>query len=81
MANFADAIARSGDGLVATTTESLQHQIDKLTQRTSDIQARLDLHKQTLTQQFTKMEAALASLQTQSTALANQIKALQSSNN
>jgi flagellar hook-associated protein 2 len=80
MANFADAIARSGDGLVATTTESLQQQIDKLTQRTNDIQARLDLHKQTLTQQFTKMEAALAALQTQSTALANQIKALQSSN-
>jgi flagellar hook-associated protein 2 len=81
MSNFADAIARSGDGLVADMTDSIQHQIDTLTARSADIQTRLDQRKQTLTQQFTKMEAALAVMQAQSTALANQIKALQSSNN
>lgn len=81
LANILDTIARSGDGLVATTTQSLQHQIDTLTSRSTDIQNRLDQRKATMTQQFTKMEAALATLQTQSTALANQLKALQSQSN
>ena len=81
MSNLADAIARSGDGLVADMTESIQSQIDSLTARSTDIQARLDQRRTTLTQQFTKMESALAVLQAQSTTLANQINSLQSSNN
>jgi flagellar capping protein FliD len=81
MSNVADGDTRSGDGLIPGITTSFQSQIDSLTARSQVIQGRLDAHKAALTQQFTKMESALAVLQAQTTALTNQIKGLQTTSN
>ncbi len=79
MSNVSDAVTRSGDGLVAGMTTALQSQIDSLTDRSTQIQARLDAHKAALTQQFTTMETVISKLQTQTSALTNQIAGLQAS--
>ena len=78
IASAADFIARSGDGLTVTMTTALQAEISALTQRSSDIQARIAIHRATLTSQFIKMEAALSTLQSQQAALLSQITTLQS---
>jgi flagellar hook-associated protein 2 len=77
ISNVADAATRSGDGLIAGITTSLQTRIDTLTKQSEAVQARLDAHKTLLTQQFTRMEAALSKLQAQTSALTNQINGLQ----
>jgi flagellar hook-associated protein 2 len=77
----ADSITRSGDGLIAGMTNSLQGEIDSLTARSTAVQSQLDQRRAAMTAQFTAMEAVLSKLQAQSTDLANQIKGLQTSGN
>jgi flagellar hook-associated protein 2 len=80
VATLSDALSRSGDGVAASQITSLQTRMDMLSRRSDDIQTRLDRHKDTMTQQFVAMEAALAKLQAQGATLSSQIKGLQSSN-
>ena len=77
----ADAIARSGDGSVAAQQEAIQRTITSLTTRADTVQQMLDRRKELLVNQFTAMEAAIARIQTQGTAITNFIKSLQSQNN
>ena len=80
LATLGDLLSRSGDGLAASQITSLQTRTNVLSARADDIQARLDRHRETLTQRFVAMETALARLQAQGAALSSQIKSLQSSN-
>ena len=77
----ADAIARSGDGSVAAQQEAIQRTITSLTTRADTVQQMLDRRKELLVNQFTAMEAAIARIQTQGTAITNFVKSLQSQNN
>jgi flagellar hook-associated protein 2 len=75
----ADAIARSGDGAVATQQDSIQRTITSLTTRADTVQQILDRRKELLVNQFTAMEAAIAKIQTQGAAITNFVKSLQQS--
>jgi flagellar hook-associated protein 2 len=77
----ADAIARSGDGSVAAQQDAIQRTITSLTTRADTVQQMLDRRKELLVNQFTAMEAAIARIQTQATAITNFVKQLQSQNN
>jgi len=76
----ADAIARSGDGAVATQQEAIQRTITSLTTRADTVQQMLDRRKDLLVKQFTAMEAAIARIQSQGTAITNFMKSLQAQN-
>ena len=79
--NAADAIARSGDGAVATQQESIQRTITSLTTRADTVQQMLDRRKELLISQFTAMEAAMARIQTQGTAITNFLNAVRAQAN
>jgi flagellar hook-associated protein 2 len=76
----ADAIARSGDGAVATQQDAIQRTITSLTTRADTVQQMLDRRKDLLVKQFTAMEAAIARIQSQGTAITNFMKSLQAQN-
>ena len=76
----ADAIARSGDGAVATQQDAIQRTITSLTTRADTVQQMLDRRKDLLVQQFTAMEAAIARIQSQGTAITNFLKSMQAQN-
>jgi flagellar hook-associated protein 2 len=76
----ADAIARGGDGSVATQQDALQRTITSLTTRADTVQGMLDRRKEALIKQYTAMEAAISRIQTQGTAITNFMKALQAQN-
>lgn len=76
----ADIVARSGDGAVASQQEAIQRTITSLTSRADTVQQMLDRRKELLVNQFTAMEAAIARIQTQGTAITNFLKSLQSQN-
>ena len=76
----ADAIARNGDGAVATQQEAIQRTITSLTTRADTVQQMLDRRKDLLVKQFTAMEAAIARIQSQGTAITNFMKSLQAQN-
>jgi len=76
----ADAIARSGDGAVASQQEAIQRTITSLTARADTVQQMLDRRKELLLQQYTAMEAAIGRIQSQGTAVTNFIKSLQAQN-
>jgi flagellar hook-associated protein 2 len=76
----ADAIARSGDGAVATQQDAIQRTITSLTTRADTVQQMLDRRKDLLVQQFTAMEAAIARIQSQGTAITSFLKSLQVQN-
>jgi flagellar capping protein FliD len=76
----ADAIARSGDGAIAGQQDAIQRTITSLTSRADTVQQMLDRRKQILITQFTAMEAAIARIQSQGTAITNFLKSLQSQN-
>jgi len=73
----ADAVARSGDGAVATQQDAIQRTITSLTTRADTVQQMLDRRRELLVSQFTAMEAAIARIQTQGTAITNFLKSLQ----
>lgn len=80
MFSSADGLAQSGDGTIQVEEDNIQAAIDLATKRAADAQRRLDAERAALTKQFTAMETALSKLQSQSSALTNQLNALQQSN-
>jgi flagellar hook-associated protein 2 len=76
MKTAADAMTRSGNGLVAGQTESLQRSVESLSRRTEDVTARLELRRESLIRQFARMEEALGRIQSQGDWLSSQIKAM-----
>ena len=76
----ADAIARSGDGAVATQQESIQRTITSLTTRADTVQQMLDRRRELLIAQYTAMEAAISRIQSQGTAITNFLNAMKAQN-
>lgn len=76
IATLSSQLSRSGDGLVAQQTSALQQEISDLGDQITSIQARLDAKRTALTAQYTAMETALSKLQSQGSALTNQINSL-----
>lgn len=76
----ADSVARSGDGAVASQQDAIQRTITSLTSRADTVQQMLDRRKELLINQFTAMEAAIARIQTQGTAITNFLKSIQAQN-
>lgn len=76
MAAAATSLVRAGDGTVAIQLDSLDRSISSLQRRMGDAEARLELRRQTLVEQFTRMEAALSALHAQGDWLASQLDAL-----
>ena len=76
----ADSVARSGDGAVASQQDAIQRTITSLTTRADTVQQMLDRRKELLINQFTAMEAAIARIQTQGTAITNFLKSIQAQN-
>ncbi|HYD54049.1 MAG TPA: flagellar filament capping protein FliD [Gemmatimonadaceae bacterium] len=80
LARAGEVVTRTGSGLVASNTTTLQTAIDRLGARADDVQARLDRRREAMVRQFTVMEAALSRIQSQGNWLTSQVKALQGSN-
>ncbi|MBW3630163.1 MAG: hypothetical protein KY464_12795 [Gemmatimonadetes bacterium] len=68
--------SRVGDGSVVLQTNVLGRSIDLLKDRLENIQSRLDIRREALIKQFTRMEAAMSRFQAQSNSLAPQLAAL-----
>jgi flagellar hook-associated protein 2 len=66
----------AADGIVASQTTALSTQVDQLTSRQADVQARLDAKRAALTAQYTAMETALSTIQSQATYLTQQINSI-----
>jgi flagellar hook-associated protein 2 len=79
MARLTDLLTRAGDGTIATQTGSIEQSVEVLQRRADDVQARLDRRRETLTAQFTAMEAALSRITAQGDWLTQQLRALQGS--
>jgi flagellar hook-associated protein 2 len=79
IARSGELITRTGDGVVARNTGSLQTSIERFDSRALDVQERLERHRERLVRQFAAMEAALSRIQAQGNWLASQVQALQSS--
>lgn len=76
MAQATDLLTRSGDGTIATQSESIDGSIAALERRSDDIAARLERRRESLVKQFTAMEAALSRIQAQGNWLSQQISSL-----
>jgi flagellar hook-associated protein 2 len=72
-----EPIVRNGDGIIPTQISSLEQSIESLTKRADGIEARLNIRRDSMVNQFTRMEGALSLLQSQSNWLTSQIQALQ----
>jgi flagellar hook-associated protein 2 len=72
-----ETITRTGDGTVASQVDGLGRSIDSLGRRIGDIELRLEMQRERLISQFTRMERALSMINAQGDWLAMQIKALQ----
>jgi len=79
MTRLTDLLTRAGDGTIATQTESIDASVSALQRRADDVQVRLDRRRQTLTAQFTAMEAAMSRITAQGSWLTQQLQALQGS--
>lgn len=77
MFNRAAPMVQSGDGEIQSHQDTIQSAIDNAEKRADAVQARLDKQRDSLVKRFAAMETALARLQAQSSALVNQINALQ----
>jgi flagellar hook-associated protein 2 len=71
---------RSGDGTIANQLVSIDSTIETLNRRANDVESRLQLRRETLTLQFTRMEQAMSLLNSQSTWLSGQVQAMNRSN-
>jgi flagellar capping protein FliD len=65
---------------VATQQDAIQRTITSLTTRADTVQQMLDRRQDLLVKQFTAMEAAIARIQSQGTAITNFMKSLQAQN-
>jgi flagellar capping protein FliD len=73
----AQALTRSGTGVIAVQLDSLDRSAANLSRRRDDAEARLDMRRDTLTAQFVRMESALSMLNSQGAWLSSQLQALQ----
>lgn len=73
MQDFADSIAKSGDGTLARRTKALENQIDDIKERITDMNERMELKRQRLLEKFLAMEETLGQLNSQSSYLAAQL--------
>jgi flagellar hook-associated protein 2 len=67
---------RTNDGVIAMQISSIDRSIVTMNKRLDDIETRLEVRRQALIAQFTRMETAMSMLQSQSTWLTSQIQAL-----
>jgi len=67
--NLLSRLTSSVDGTLTLRDKTLQEQIDQYNERQAQLQERIDAKEQMLYNQFYAMEQALASLQTQQSAL------------
>jgi len=67
---------RTNDGVIPTQINSITRSIETMNKRLDDIESRLEVRRQALIGQFTRMEAAMSVLQSQSTWLSSQIQSL-----
>ena len=65
-----DFLTRIGDGVIYTVTDSIDQQISELEERIADMEEALAAREEQLREEFTAMEQALATLQSQSQFLA-----------
>ena len=80
MQAMADLQSRLGDGSVVLQTTSLDRSIELLNDRLDNIQSRLDIRREALIKQFTRMEEAMSRFQSQSSSLGSQLAALTGQN-
>jgi flagellar hook-associated protein 2 len=71
-----ELLTRSGDGLVAGQTETLQRSIDSLNSRKDAAELRMEVRRESLVRQFTRMEEALNRIQAQGNWLYQQMQAM-----
>ena len=69
-------LTRAGDGAVVTQVTSLDSNITSLNRRMDDAETRLEIRRQAMIAQFTRMESALSLLQSQGARLQSQIGVL-----
>ncbi|MEX2570309.1 MAG: flagellar filament capping protein FliD [Gemmatimonadota bacterium] len=67
---------RESDGTIASQVGALDRSINTMNSRLDDIEARLEVRREALISQFTRMEAALSQLQSQGNWLTAQIQSL-----
>jgi flagellar hook-associated protein 2 len=79
MERLLDGYTRTGDGLLALNTDSIDQSVGTLERRQADVQGRLDRYRESLIRQFSAMEAALSRIQSQGTWLTNQIASMNKS--
>jgi flagellar hook-associated protein 2 len=77
--SWSDGLTTFGTGMLDVKKNSLQGSIDRLNDRVTAIDARLDVRKAQLLQQFARMESVLAQLQSQASGLSGQIASLTAS--
>lgn len=76
MARQSEQISRAGDGTIAMQIESAQNSADSLTSRIDAAEQRLEQRRQTMIEQFARMEEAMSRLQSQGNWLASQLQAM-----
>lgn len=76
MQTAAARVTRTGDGLVANQIDSLNRSIESVTRRRSDAEARLELRRESLLNQFMRMESAMNTIQGQGNWLTAQLQAM-----
>ena len=75
--NATDNATRFGTGTISLQLDTIRQNTFALKRREADAQKRLDLRRQQLVQQYTRMEEAMARLQQQSGALLASVQGLQ----
>lgn len=76
LSDYIDHLITSGTGIIPTRNESLDDQMDDLQDQIDLLNIRLELKEEQLNRQFTLLESALSSLQSQGNWLAGQIATL-----
>ena len=75
-----DGATQFGIGTISSQIKSIDDGNQALRARKAEAEQRLELRRQVLTEQFTRMERALSSINSQGSYLSQQIKSLQSGN-
>lgn len=79
MKQATDAILRTGDGVVAAQTTSIEASVTRLEARVENAEQLIERRREALIRQFTAMEAALGRMQAQGSWLTQQLSALNTS--
>jgi flagellar hook-associated protein 2 len=78
--NATDEATRFSTGTISTQITSIDNSTVSLRRKEADARSRLDLRRDQLVQQYTRMEEALARLKSQSSGLLSSVNALQQNN-